>query len=239
MFIGYELYVASRIIRNFRRDRSVHSHPMDTLRKALEHAFPSSKMIPLLIHDISMLYYVLWAWRKSPYLQKGSRSFHYHTQSTWLITIMILSKVLLIEGIGLHFLLMQWSGILAWIVSLGNVYLIILLIADYRAMCLNPILVSPQQIRVQYGIQLYAVIDIENIESVTRIQYKKLSKKDAKTTFLPEVIEPNIRIQFKSEFMITRLFGRRQAIDQMYLFLDDPLEFEQECSTIIQQKKDS
>ncbi len=124
---------------------------------------------------------------------------------------------------------MQWSHTVAWVLSLGSIYVIILLIADYRAMCLNPILVSKQEIRIQYGIQMLSYIDIDNIESISMIKFENLTKEDLKTTFTPLVIEPNVLIRLKSNISVIRLFGKRQMVDQIYLFLDKPLEFQVEC----------
>ncbi|NGM82452.1 hypothetical protein G5B47_08480 [Paenibacillus sp. 7124] len=233
MFISYEIYKVYQIISNFRRNRAVDSHPIDTLRKSLEESLSNSKIASLLVHDASVFYYALFSWRKKPYLQTGAASFSYHKNSNWLITILILSKILLIEGICIHILLMQWSPIAAWVLSLGNLYIIILLIADYRAMCLNPILVSKQEIRVQYGIQMLSKIDIDNIESVSMIKFMKLTKNDLKTSFTPLVIEPNILIRLKSKIPVIRLFGKRQMVDQVYLSLDKPHEFQVECHKLM------
>ncbi|MEK3913459.1 hypothetical protein [Paenibacillus sp. FSL H7-0331] len=233
MFLCYEIYKIYQIIINFRRNITVGSHPIETLRKSLEATFSNSKITSLLVHDASVIYYALFSWRKKPYLRTASTSFSYHTNSSWLITILILSKILLIEGACVHILLMQWSHTVAWILSLGNIYVIILLISDYRAMCLNPILVSKQEIRIQYGIQMLSYIDIDNIESVSMIKFEKLAKKDLKTSITPLVIEPNVLIRLKSKITVIRLFGKRQMVDHVNLFLDKPHEFQVECHKLI------
>jgi hypothetical protein len=229
IFLCYAISKIYRIIRNDRRNISTNSHPIETLRKSLEATFRNSKIASLLVHDASILYYTLFSWRKRPYTRTGSTAFSYHTNSSWLITVLLLSKILLIEGACIHLLLMQWSHTAAWVLSLGNIYVIMLLIADYRAMRLNPILVSKQEIRMQYGIQMLSHIDVDNIESVSIIRFEKLTKHDLKTSITPLVIEPNVLIHLKNKTNVIRLFGKRQMVDQVYLFLDKPHEFVAEC----------
>ncbi|RUT31770.1 hypothetical protein EJP77_10310 [Paenibacillus zeisoli] len=238
-FLCYEIFKIYQIAINFRRNFTAGSHPIETLRRSLEAIFNSSKITSLLVHDASVFYYALLSWGKKPYLRNGTTSFSYHTKSSWLITILILSKVLLIEGACIHLLIMQWSHIAAWVLSLGNIYIIILFIADYRAMCLNPILVSQQDIRLQYGIQMSSYIDIDNIESVSVIKSGGLAQKDLKTSITPLIIEPNVLVRLKSKITVIHLFGKRQIVDQVYLFLDNPREFQEECQNLMEQQQNS
>ncbi|UKS27815.1 hypothetical protein LOZ80_02340 [Paenibacillus sp. HWE-109] len=228
-FLSYEIYKLHQLITHFRRNHFNNAHPLETLRKSMEQSFPHSKIAPFLIHELSLLYYAIFAWRKKPYLQPDTAAFRYHTNSNWLITILILSKILLIEGACVHILFMQWSSIVAWILSIGNLYIILILVADYRAMCLNPILVSKQVIRLQYGLQLSSYIETTNIESVSVIASKQITKDRMNTSFIPLVVEPNLRIQLKNANLVIRLFGKRQLVDQIYLFVDNPHEFRNAC----------
>ncbi|GGA15503.1 hypothetical protein GCM10008018_70300 [Paenibacillus marchantiophytorum] len=230
-FLGYEIYKLYQLITHFRRNHFIKAHPLETIRKSMEETFPHSNIAPFLLHDLSLFYYAFFAWRKKPYLQPDTAAFRYHTNSNWLITILILSKILLIEGVCVHILFMQWSPIVAWILSIGNVYIILLLVADYRAMCLNPILVSKQVIRLQYGLQLFSYVEITNIESVSVISSEQIAKDRMNTSFIPLVVEPNIRIQLKNANLVIRLFGKRQLVDQIYLFVDNPHEFQTACLT--------
>jgi len=229
LFLGYEIYKIYQIVLHYRNRMTRDSHPIETLRTSLEANFRHAKLTSLLVHDASVFYYALFAWRKKPYVRPDSASFSYHINSSWLITVLILSKMLIIEGALLHILLMQWSHIAAWLLSLGNIYVILLLVADYRAMRLNPILVSDHQIKMQYGIQMFSFIDKEHIESISVVNNVQLTKNDLKTSFTPIAIEPNVVIQLKNKMSVTRLFGKRQMVDRIYLFIDKPHEFQAEC----------
>jgi len=229
LLIAYEGRVIYRIISHFRRNRTMNSHPIEVLRHSIQSSLPNNALASFLMHDLSILYYTLFAWKSHPYEQTGTTSFRYHTISNWFIMILMISKILLIEGVAIHLLAMQWSHLAAWVLSIGNIYMILLFIADYRAMCLNPILLSERNLRVQYGIQMHAVLDMDQIESVSVVTAVSLTKSELKTAFTPLIIEPNIRIQLKKPQTITRLFGKRQSVYQIYLFLDEPQAFQRAC----------
>lgn len=236
-FISYEIYKLSQIINTYRRNRSAESHPIETLTKSVEVTFNTSKLSGLIVHELSVLYYTVLAWRKKPYTQADSTAFSYHRNSSWLVLVLFLCKLLIIEGALVHIVLMQWSHIAAWIISLGNIYLIFMFIADYRAMCLNPILLFKQKVRIQYGIQMLAYIDINKISSVSTINYEKLTNDELKTAFTPLAIEPNILITLDNQITISRMFGKRQLVDRIYLFVDNPREFQIQCNDSIERIK--
>jgi len=229
-FVGYGIY---KIITHFRSNRLIDSHPIETMRNSMDTALGSSKISSWLVHDLSVWYYAFFSWRKKPYVRGDSASFSYHTESNWLVIVMVVSKLLIMEGAVIHILLMQWSHLAAWILSLGNLYIVFALIADYRAMRLNPILVSGRQLRLQYGIQMTAYIDMDNIESVTFIKFEPLTDEELKTAFTPIAIEPNVLIRFKSKVSVIRLFGMRQHVDRIYVFVDKPREFQVACREFV------
>ncbi|MBH5319630.1 hypothetical protein I6N90_17680 [Paenibacillus sp. GSMTC-2017] len=233
MLVLYQLRKIFQAVLTSRRSRLTNAHPIETLRESLGTSFKHSTFASLIAHELSVFYYAVLSWRKKPYLRTGFTSFSYHTESNWLITILLLSKILLIEGAVAHILLMQWSHIAAWVLTFGNVYIIITMIADYRATRLNPILLSENEMRVQYGLQMIAYVDSHNVESVSLISNKTLTKEQLKTSFTPIATEPNVHIQLKNSVTVIRMFGKRQIVDNIYLFLDKPREFQLECHSFM------
>jgi len=229
MLVAYEGRILYRIIIHVRQNRTAHSHPIDVLRNSIQSTLPNTKITSFLLHDLSIFYYALLAWKTRPFEKRDATSFRYHKESNWFILTLMISKILLIEGIAIHLLVMQWSHPAAWLLSIGNIYMILLLIADYRAMCLNPILVGGDILRMQYGIQMHAIVDIEQIESVSLVQSVNLSKMEQQTAFTPLAVEPNVKIELKQPQTVLRLFGKKQSVQQIYLFVDEPRTFQQAC----------
>ncbi|WP_207383523.1 hypothetical protein [Paenibacillus solani] len=232
-FIGCMIYSVVRNLLRMKRQSIVNTHPFETLRLSLDTTLGHSKMVPVLMHELSVLFYAMFSWRAKPYVRTDSTSFSYHLNSGWLIIVLFASKMLLLEGALVHIIMAQWSHTIAWIISAGNVYLIMVLIAELRAMRLNPILISEKGIVVRYGNQLLSTIDREHIASVDLIKYEKLTNEQLKTSFIPLVTEPNVLIQLKEPIMVTGPYGKRRQVDQIYLFLDQPHDFLQECDRLM------
>ncbi|WP_152396448.1 hypothetical protein [Paenibacillus guangzhouensis] len=229
MLVAYEGRILYRIVTHVRQSRTAHSHPIDILRNSIQSSLPNTKITSFLLHDLSILYYTLLAWKSRPFEKVGKTSFRYHKESNWFILTLMISKILLIEGVAIHLLVMQWSHPAAWLLSIGNIYMILLLIADYLAMCLNPILLGDGILRMQYGIQMRAIVEIEQIASVSLVQSVNLSKAEQQTAFTPLAVEPNVKIELKQLQTILRLFGKKQSVHQIYLFVDEPRAFQQAC----------
>ncbi|GMB08138.1 hypothetical protein EDD69_109105 [Thermolongibacillus altinsuensis] len=67
-----------------------------------------------------------------------------------------------------HILVMQWSDIAAWIVTFFDVYFLLFLIADYRAITLSPVVLTEDKMHVQMGIRSFLELEYSNIEAIRR-----------------------------------------------------------------------
>lgn len=137
---------------------------------------------------------------------------------------------MLIEVIAIHLLVMQFSHVLAWIVTAIDIYALLFIIADYQAIRLSPIIVNQEGLRFQKGIRQYGFIPFEDMEEI--IVNKKTPNeinKDKKGLSLalhglekdpiPYVLKLNKPVE------IYHYFGKKKAIDSIYLKLDDNKDF--------------
>lgn len=231
-FIGYELYKLYRIVRTIKSNWQPDVHPMDTVQISLQTAIRSSRLAAWLLQEISVFYYAFLAWRKNPYVRRETAVYTYHENSNALIIVLFLSKILLLEGAVIHFLLAQWSPVLAWVLSLGNVWFIVLLVANYRAMRLNPILMDDRSIHIQYGIQLRVEIEINNVASVKLVspeELKERREKEGQAAIQPHGVEPNVRIRLKDNLVAYGLFASQRSIREVHIFIDQPQVFLADC----------
>lgn len=103
--------------------------------------------------------------------------------------------------------------------------MMLLLIADVRAMRLNPITISSQSINVQYGLQLSCEIPLCDIQAISVIEYKPLTSEQLKAAVTPVVTEPNVLIELHRPIDVSGLFGKCRSVESIYLFLDQPKQF--------------
>jgi hypothetical protein len=142
IFFSFSVYHIISRIRAYKENQLVQKPVYDTLKESIEEIFPQLKNTGYLVHEVSMYYYAFFAWRKRPSVQDDVPVFSYHRKSIMLVMLFFLGFVLTAEGFAVHLLIMQWSEIVAWIMSLGSLYVMLLFVADYRAMVLNPIIVK-------------------------------------------------------------------------------------------------
>lgn len=230
IIFSYVIVKSYRAMRYNRQQQAVQVNAIEQLRGYLEQVYGHSRLVKLFVHELSVIYYSIFAWRTKHYAQVDSQAYSYHKHSNWLITILFLCKILMIEGVCIHILLMQWSHLAAWLLTIGNIYVVLLLIADYRAMCLNPIIVTKETIDLTYGLQMKANIAISEIDSISVIQYERLSKEKMKTSIVPLVVEPNVLIRLKADRPIETMLGRLQMVDEIYLFVDSPQALQAELN---------
>lgn len=232
-FLSYLIYSIILNIRKTRRSNMEGLHPIQVLQNSLDITFKQSLMVPVLAHELAVLFYSLFSWKTKPYVRQGSLWFSYHHNSGALVMVLFVSKLLLLEGVLVHILLAQWSHTLAWIISFGNLYLILMLISEVRAMYINPILMTDKSVIIRYGNQMFADIDLDFMKSADKIMFDKLTKEKLKVSFVPLFTEPNIHIQLKDKISIIGPYGVRKKVDHIYLFLDQPEEFLRVCNKIM------
>ncbi|KQO10826.1 hypothetical protein [Paenibacillus sp. Leaf72] len=231
-FISYELYKLYRIVRAFKSNWQPDVHPMDTMRISLQTVVRSPRLAAWLLQDISVVYYAFLTWRRKPYIRSETAVYTYHENTNSLIIVLFLSKILLLEGAVVHFLLAQWSPLVAWVLSIGNVWFIILLVANYRAMRLSPILMNDRSIHIQYGIQLRVKIDINNVASVKLVspeELKERREKEGQAAIQPHGVEPNVSIRLKENLVAYGLFSSQRSVREVYIFIDQPQVFLADC----------
>lgn len=221
---AYALYHAARLRASYRQSRSGGASAVDAIRIAFAETAPSEKLGRLLAHEASVGYHALLSWRKKPQGKEQAAAFSATEQASMLVIVIGAIHVLVLEGIGLHFLVHQWSAVAAWILSLSNVYLIFVLIADYRLTKLNPVLVTERLIRIRIAHDIWTDIDRDQIAAV-RLLKDPLPDSELRDTAAPLFGTPNIMLDLTAPVSVTGRFGSRRDVKHVALCLDQPHEF--------------
>jgi len=228
-------------LRNWRRQYRAtlaeqSGHVADSLLKSTSAAFGGGKLAAYAANELTILYYAYASWRTRRYEREGTAAFTYHTNSIWPSTLLIVGKIIVLESIGLHFLISQWSHLAAWLLTSGDVYLLSLLIADYRAIRLNPVLVGKETVRIRYGLRIRADIQIDDIESVDVSREYTLSKEEQEAAVTPVFEAPNVLIRCHRPVATAGMFGIRKTVSHIYLKLDHASAFQKEVETVLQNR---
>ncbi|MCR8844632.1 hypothetical protein NQ117_13155 [Paenibacillus sp. SC116] len=209
----------------------VRIHPMEAFHGRLTSLFGRRGVTSYLSYELAVYYYALFSWGKRSFEQHDVKSFTAHKESGWLTMVLFIIKLLVLEGLILHFFVAKWSSVFAWILSIGNVYMIIWLISDYRAMKLNPIGVSVQGIWIRLGNQLRTTLLYEQTETIEVVNNLELSGEEEKNSFIPIGPATNVHIRLKEATKVGIMLGIDRTVTDIYLTLDDPRAFVEECRT--------
>ncbi|TVX89610.1 hypothetical protein [Paenibacillus agilis] len=210
---------------------TVRIHPMEALYGRLASLFGRRGVTSYVAYELAVYYYVLLSWGKHSFERDHAKSFTVHKESGWLTMVLFIIKLLVLEGLIVHFFVAKWSSVLAWILSIGNVYMIIWLISDYRAMKLNPIGVTAQGIWIRLGNQLRVELTYDQIETIEMVNNVELTGEEMKHSFVPIGPSTNIHIRLKEATKIGVMLGANQTVTDIYFTLDEPRVFVEECRT--------
>ncbi len=237
LFVAIELYLLILLLKKarvFRRNYLEYSqtevHFPSKLRKSLVETFGSSRVIGMLITDISVFYYGLLNWRKKWTDVPGVQAFSYHKNSGYFGLFIMLVHAMAIEVIAVHALVAQWNTTAAWIVTALDFYLLFCIIADYHAIRLSPVLVDKTTMKVQIGVRSSLEVELKNIQSIEYVtEFSKEQRKEKGSYFvtLPDFIEesPQIEIKLKQPVTAHYVFGFKKEITKVYLTVDDRNRF--------------
>jgi hypothetical protein len=228
-----ELWIAWYIVRNlgalirtFRAEKTNHFYFLSTYAHTIEAVFKRPVfLLRLLTTEAAALYYLTYR-KKTRQLSLPYPTYSYHEKTEYFGFFLMLVHAMLIEIIAVHILVMRWSEIAAWVVTFFDVYFLLLLIADYRAITLSPVVLAPDKLHIQLGIRSFVEVEYTNIEQITRevtAKQKRKKETDAYSVTLPSFFEeePKLEIRLKQPVEVTELFGRKKTVRKLYVTVDD------------------
>ena len=164
--VSWIAWRATRALRSARRDGM--ADPLEQFRRAAFELLQNDRVAGIFATEIGVFYYALGAWRARPHVPAGTTAFTHHRRSGQAAIVFALLLLMLVEGIAVHFLLLIWSAVAAWIFTAGTLYGALWLIADYRATVLRPILIDDETIMLRAGLRWTVGVPRANISAINR-----------------------------------------------------------------------
>lgn len=238
VFIVIELYLASLLlrkipilIRNYKEQKENCFYYPSTMRNALYKTFGKKKLIDFLVYDFTIFYYAFFVWKKKWENKAGSHVFTIHTKSGYFGLFIMLVHAMVIEVIGIHFLIAHfWGHTAAWIITILDLYALLWIVADYQAVRLSPIVLKDNKLFAQVGIRREIEVNLDNIKFVQASVTDKKTREKEKESFsitLPDLFEedPQFEIELAEPIFAYLPFGKRKKITKMYVTADDKEAF--------------
>jgi len=234
-FIAYEVRIVYRMVKGYRVAARVEKDTMEAWRIAIRNGTSGGKLASVLLHDVSLVYYLLFSWRRSrETADQGELSFTYHKETSQVLYSAIFTKIILMEGIVVHLLVAQWSHWAAWIFTIADLWLLALIWADCRASVLQPVRLRDDRLRLRYGLRIQADIPLSSIASVASAREYHPEPQEMKRAVGPLFGTPNVRIELNRETRAEGFLFLPKQVDCLYLALDEPDVFVRELECRLQ-----
>ncbi|QHA90911.1 hypothetical protein [Bacillus sp. N1-1] len=244
--IAFELVLFSAIlkripllIKNYQMEKTIHHHFLLSFSRAIQQTFIFQNkrlnkfgfLLRLVATDLAAIYYCLFSWRKKKQASvEHVNSFTFHKDGGYLGVFYMLVHAMVIEIIAVHMMVAQYSHVAAWVVTIFDLYALLFIISDYKAIRLSPVILSNKGIHFQKGIRQYGFIEwntvkgiMENKKSPEEVKQDRASVELAlhglEREQLPFVIELNRSME------INQVFGFKKSVERLYVKVDDPYAF--------------
>ncbi|WP_394232161.1 hypothetical protein [Niallia oryzisoli] len=150
--------------------------------------------------------------------------FTYHKESGYTGFVWAMTSVSIIEAIGVSFLLIKWSPILHWIHLSLSITVIVLLLADLRAVKKHPIRLKNETLALKIGIRKTVNIPIKHIIEIRKgnLHYENDRKhKDVLDLSLLGLADPTFEIVLEKPAESKDLFGKRSYKKRIFITIDN------------------
>lgn len=155
-----------RFVRAYRAARAASARPLDWFSGAFRALVRSKRAARLLGLECSMWYYATCSWRRASHVPAGYRAFSSHKQSGYVAVVAVMLSLIAVETFAVHLLVARFSAPAACALTLLSIYTMLWMIADARAVVLNPLLVSDTELVARWGLAFCERIPLDAIARV-------------------------------------------------------------------------
>jgi membrane protein YdbS with pleckstrin-like domain len=248
LILSIELFLFYKILKYLPQkikefnSRSIEGYNfIENMNAALKSIFPNSLIEKIWTTESSIYYYSLFSYRKKINTHVNRMQFSFHKKTSVIALNLMLIHAIVIETIGVHYLLHKINPIISYITLFLNVYTVLLFIAEIQAIRLTPIQIRNEELVIQIGIMKRINIPLKNI---AKIEYyngpEKFSNKDLEHIFDARVNDfiqekPKFDIYLKETSTANLLYGFTKKVNRIVLSVDEPERFYQTLSQSLQE----
>lgn len=148
---GVAVREARRFACGFRAAKAATDNPLDWFSGAFSALVRNERAARMAGLELTMWYYAVASWRRAPHVPEGCRAFSSHRQSGYVAVVGVMLGLVAIEAFAVHLMMSRFSLPAACILTALSVYAIIWMVAEARAVVLNPLLVGNDELVARWG----------------------------------------------------------------------------------------
>lgn len=214
-YIVYQLYR----VRTLYQKQDNADFYMQTL-EVVQELFPK-KISYFMASELVVPYYCLGRGKDKPL---AKNQFYYHQKSGSVALLWALVMIIIVELIGLHFLIGLFSEVAAWCLTILSAYTCAQIIALIRSLKKRPIEVTDEVLWLKYGTCANAPIALNQIDDLEFYQSGTLPKEVVYLSPLGEMERPNLILRLKEAVSIHLIFGKEVLACKIAFYVDEPQE---------------
>lgn len=140
-----------RFVRGYRAARAASDNPLDWFAGAFLVLVRNERAARVAGLECTMWYYAAASWRRAPRVPSGYRAFTSHRQSGYVAVVGVLLGLVAVETFAVHMMVARFSVPAACLLTALSAYAIVWMIAETRAVVLNPLLVGDAELVARWG----------------------------------------------------------------------------------------
>ncbi|MCJ7989939.1 beta-carotene 15,15'-monooxygenase [Priestia sp. OVS21] len=231
VLILFELSLLFMLVKNvppiLRRIKSSSLPLLFSFSRAVNKKFPNQTFLHILCSEILMFYYAFGTWKKQP--SNEGNTFTLYKRSSFITFQIMIIHAIVIETLGLHWLLHNTSIILSIVLLILNIYSIVFFLGDIQALRLTPLRVDDDHLYISFGLGKRMEIPFRDIAEIVEDAHI-LEQKIPNTTieFIArdfETVHPDLLLTLKSPIEATLFMGIKKKYKQVAIRVDDPHAF--------------
>lgn len=218
--IGYKTY---RTFKAYKKERLKTNDLRILLQEVCEEVLGNSLLSKAVAFEASIFAYAFLPVRK---MESPGRSFSYHRFRRTNPVYGIIAFIIVSETIVLHLVVAKWSVPIAWILTCSSIYILMLLLAQFRAIRKRPIEILADAVVVRCGLFSNAVIPFDDIESVEPTSIVAYNDPGIYHAALFKSFEDlNLLMTLKRENTATGPYWIKKSFRRIAFFVDQKDEF--------------
>ena len=196
--------------------------PADTIGIAAGAIFGRGAVAGGVAAEITVAWYALFSWRRRA---DPDRGITFYRVSGWSTILAVLVLLIAAEGSAAHLMLARWSTRAAWTFTLLDIYTVVWLLGDFRALKLRPATFDGNTLRLRLGLRWSVDVAASNIASVSRLAPGAFPK--AKDVLRFSMLdEPSHAIEFREPVDASGMLGLSRRVRAVGVLPDQPERFE-------------
>ena len=221
---GVAVREARRFACGFRAAKAATDNPLDWFSGAFSALVRNERAARMAGLELTMWYYAVASWRRAPHVPEGCRAFSSHRQSGYVAVVGVMLGLVAIEAFAVHLMMSRFSLPAACILTALSVYAIIWMVAEARAVVLNPLLVGNDELVARWGmlarerVPLGLIAWVGECEpAVPRKERLDLAAMGGRAVWI-ELAEP---------LEVRGITGKRRTVRALKVSPDEPVAFKQ------------